>query len=275
MYKRILVALSGTPFTPVAVRYAVDLATRHGASLTGVALRDTSRVHDVGGIPIGGSAAAMAMADARTQEIETRIDTEIHQFELRCKHAGLQPRIVRRSEETTHLLTDLWRYHDLTVIGLRGLFEYGVVRNPNDVVARLIARRVRPILAVAREHRPIRRVLVAYNGSMGSAGAFKSFVRAQLWPDVEIKIVVFNRADEAGTLLEGAAEYCAAHGYQVQTERVSCESPRHEVLVHAAACKADLVVMGSRSKIHVLDHILGSVTKQVLQNAEIPVFLTQ
>jgi nucleotide-binding universal stress UspA family protein len=274
MYKRILVALSGTPFTTVAVRYALELAARHEAQVTGLALRDNSLVQNVGAVPLGGSAAAEGLIERRVQEIEQRIDTEVRQFELTCQRAGIEPKVVRKSEEAGRVLTDLWRYNDLTIIGLRGLFEYGVVKNPTDVVARLISQRVRPILAVAHDYRPIRRVLVAYNGSMGSASAFKSFIRSQLWSDFTVKIVVFNRDDEAHSLLTNAAEYCAAYGHEVKTEHVKCSAPRDELLAHAYAWDADMIVMGARSRTHFIDHILGSMTTQVLRNAEIPIYLT-
>ena len=43
MIKKILVALDLDTDTPVATRYALDIAERYGASLTGLAVVDTHR----------------------------------------------------------------------------------------------------------------------------------------------------------------------------------------------------------------------------------------
>ena len=45
MLKRILVGLAGTNYTPSAIRYAVDIAQRHPATLTGVTIVDVPRLH--------------------------------------------------------------------------------------------------------------------------------------------------------------------------------------------------------------------------------------
>ncbi|MCP4657511.1 MAG: universal stress protein [bacterium] len=276
MLKRILVALSGTPFTPVAVKHAVELARRYDAVVTGVTLIDLKRIHVVGAVPVGGGAAAQALRGHRTDLIRQRIEEEIERFESVCKEAGVHYQLAHETEDTFTKLCDLWRYHDLTMIGLRGLFEYEVIKNPDDMVARLINRRVRPILAVAEDYRPIRRALVAYNGSMGSAKAMKRFVRMGLWPDAKVKIVVFNRDDEAEQLLSDAADYYHVYGYDdVETAHVRCASPREELLKQAAAWESDILVMGTQSKMHLLKHVLGSMTTQALRHAEIPLFLTQ
>ncbi len=62
MIKHILVALSGTPYTPIAVERAIELAQIHGASVTGVTVVDLKTLSDVGPVPLGGQAAAPSVA---------------------------------------------------------------------------------------------------------------------------------------------------------------------------------------------------------------------
>ena len=80
MIRRILVALSGTPFTTVAVQYALELARKHDASVTGVTVANLSAVADVGPIPIGGGAAAAGLAQHRQAITEERIEQTIDQL---------------------------------------------------------------------------------------------------------------------------------------------------------------------------------------------------
>jgi nucleotide-binding universal stress UspA family protein len=89
MVRRILVALSGTPYTPVAIRQAIELAQRHDASVTGVTIVDLPALSDVGPIPIGGSAAAHSLAEHRMQITQERVEEEIANFEKACRNASI------------------------------------------------------------------------------------------------------------------------------------------------------------------------------------------
>jgi nucleotide-binding universal stress UspA family protein len=275
MIKRILVALSGTPYTRAAIQHALELARDHEADVTGVTDINLAKVANVGPVPMGAGAAAHDLMEHRLAATQEQVDEAIANFEAACAEAGRTARVVREHGNPYDTLISVWRYHDLVVAGLRGLFEYGVLHEPDDVLIRLIAKGVRPILAVARHHRPIRRVLVAYNGSMESAKALKRFVQVRLWPEITMRIACFDGPkDEAEELLADAAEYCRAHGHEVETQHVQ-GPPRERLLEHAAEWQADLIVMGSTSRARIFQHLLGDTALHALRHAEIPLFLTQ
>ncbi len=274
MIKRILVALSGTPLTESAVQRALELAAVHGAEITGVTDVDLAKVANVGPVPMGAGAAATELVEHRLQITEQLVTEAIERFESACTKADVPFGVVRETGNPYEKLISLCRYHDLTVAGLRGLFEYGIFHNPDDVLIQLIAKGVRPILAVAQEHRPVRRVLVAYSGSMESAKALKRFVQLQLWPDITLKIVCFGKGGDAEQLLADAAGYCRIHGHKAEVEHVD-GSPAKGLLEHAGSWKADLVVMGSSSRARIFQHLLGDTTLHAVRHAEIPLFLTQ
>jgi nucleotide-binding universal stress UspA family protein len=273
MIKRILVALSGTPYTPIAVQYAIELAKRHEASLSGVTILDLKRLDRTGPVPLGGASAAHALAEHRVEVTRERVEEAIGSFESTCRDAGIQSCVYRETGEVMEELISCWRYHDLTVFGLRGMFEYGVVANPDNFIVKLIATGVRPILAVPREYRPTRRVLIAYNGSMESAKAMKRFIQMNPWPDVTIKIASFGfKEDEAAELLANARAYCLAHGREVETESLP-PYPTEGLLAHARHWDADLVVLGATGRSKIAKFILGDTVLHVMQSAEIPLFL--
>ena len=58
MIKRILVALSGTPYSASATQHALQLAEAHGAEVTGVTLVNHDALDAREPVPIGGGAAA-------------------------------------------------------------------------------------------------------------------------------------------------------------------------------------------------------------------------
>ena len=84
MIKRILVALSGTPYTRSAIQHAIELAGYHGSSLTGVTDIDLARVADVGPVPMGAGAAAHNLVEHRLQLTEQQVEETIAHFEAAC-----------------------------------------------------------------------------------------------------------------------------------------------------------------------------------------------
>ncbi len=274
MIKRILVGLSGTAFTPSAIQHAVDLARLHDASLTGVTLVDLGRLANVGPIPMGGGAAASEIIEHRLAVTEQRVRQTIEQFERACREARIPHQVCQETGDPFTQLMARWRYHDLTIFGLRGLFEYGVVHNPDDQVIRLIARGVRPIIAVGEEFRLIRRVMIAYNGSMESANTMKRFAQLQLWSDMTIRIVYCNRERPCPSLLDDARAYCADHGLNVETEYIQAR-PTESLLEHAADWQADMIALGSTARARLFRHMMGDTALHLIRNAHLPLFLGQ
>jgi nucleotide-binding universal stress UspA family protein len=275
MIKRILVALSGTPYTASAIQHALQLARTHDASVTGVTAFDTERLSDVGPIPIGGGSAAHHLAEHRITLTAERIEEVIVEFEQKAKDAGVDVSVHRETGDALDELASLWRYHDLTVFGLRGLFEYGVVHNPDDLIIKMMTRGVRPIITVAEQHRTIGRVLIAYNGSMESAKAMKRYMQMQLWPGAHVKVACFGFDDDkAGPLLADAEAYCAAHGVKIETESVE-GYPQEGLLKHAHHWNADLVVMGATARSKLAKWMLGETALDAMRHSNVPLYLSQ
>lgn len=274
MVKRILVGLDGTPFTPPAIRYAVELAQFHQAEVLGMTVIDRRRL---GALTKASRAAQDAVRELeRLEEIEERQEQAIADFESACAKAGLDFAVTRESGDPFEDMISQARYYDLMVFGLRSLFDYDLVNTDASVVlTRLVSHGVRPILAVSQGYRPIRRVLVAYSGSMESAKAFKRFVHMQLWPDLCFKVVTFEHPPEiAQTLLKDVADYCRAYGYDAEVEHVE-DSAKQHLLQHATDWNADLIVLGNSAKHLWLKKLLGETAMQVIKHAEIPLFLSQ
>ena len=275
MIKRILVALSGTSYTASAIQYAIELAKLHEADLTGVTITNSAELSNTGPAPIGGGAAATELAEYRREITQEHVEEAISTFEDACREAGVSHAIRREEGNACEELVSLWRYHDLTIFGLRGLFEYGVVQNPDDMLIQIIREGVRPLLAVAETYRPVKRVLIAYNGSMPSAKAMKHFIQYALWPDLVIKIVCFDmEGEEADQLLEDAQGYCRSHGYDVETELVNAP-PRDSLIDHATQWKADIIVMGSSAHSRMSRFVFGDTALNIIQTAHIPLYLAR
>ncbi|NOY30246.1 MAG: universal stress protein [Planctomycetes bacterium] len=275
MIKRILVGLGSLDYARSATAKAIELAKSHEAELTGVTLFDVDRLDSTGPVPIGAGQLAKELRDSRLDDASAIIRAaEVH-FLAECKKSGVRHSLQHEKGDPMASLVSLTRYHDLVVCGLRSLFEHGVVDEPPDELAMLVKEGVRPLLAVSDKDGPIRKVLIAYSGSMESAKTMRRFVHLRMWPEAKLKIVTFQQQAEAGeALLAKAVEYCQAHGLEPETEYIS-KPPRDHLLPYAEDWGADLIVLGNSAKNMLLRRILGDTALHIMRNAELPLFLAQ
>ncbi len=273
MIKRILVGLAGTPYTKVAIRRAVELAQQQQAQITGVTVVDTTVFNRLA-LTRGGLASAMR-EHARLAITRDALDQSIAEFETACRDARVAGEVKQETGEPFELLISAARYHDLMIFGLRSVFEYDLALEPSDALAKLISGGVRPVLAISKEYRPIRRVLIAYSGSVESAKTMKRFVQFRLWPEAQLRIVTFgHEVNYAEQLVGEAADYCRAHGFEPEEAYVS-KPPKDHLLPYATEWGADLIVVGNSAKSLMLRRIFGETALQVIQHADRPLFLAQ
>lgn len=275
MIKRILLGLGGTDYTVFAINQALALAMCHDAEVTGVSIIDERRLTNVGPVPIGGGHYAHDLAEDRLTKAKERVEWAVQEFIEACSASGVRHRVLREVGEPFALMIDQARYHDLMIFGLRSLFEFDLLPDPHNALVRLVQAGVRPLIAVSKGFYPVKKVLIAYSGSMESAKAMKRFVQMRLWPDAKLQVVVFGHlADKAEQLVGDAAEYCRAHGFETEEAFVP-NSPKDHLLPYAEQWGADMTVVGNSAKNLLLRRIFGETALHAIQNANRPLFLAQ
>ena len=279
MIKRILVGLTGTSYSQAATQAAIDIAKRRNAEITAVTAVDFEAVRDVGPVPIGAGQEARELREHRVELTKENMEAAIEQFTSSCQKAEIACDVLREERENPFdYLLSQFRYHDLTILGLRGIFEYGIPglssEDPGLTLVNLLSGGLRPILAVPTHFHTPQRVMVAYSGSVESAATLKRFVQLQPFGQVQLRLVTFGEATRCQHLLQEASRYCSAHGFTVETHHVEGD-PQGHVLEEAAAWKADLIVMGNSAKSLLLRRVLGETALRAIRNSELPLFLAQ
>ncbi len=276
MIKRILVGLGGTPFTSVATRCATELGDIHQAQLTGVTVVDTSKLDNVGPVPAGASAYAQRMREKKLKVTREGTEHAISLFKEHCSNNQVVcRRILYEEGDTFEAMIGEARFNDLTIFGLRSIFEYGFVTDPDKAIIKLLRQGVRPILAVAENYRPVKTVLIALSGSMESAKSIRDFLHLNPWPGVKLRMVHFKDKKESDPfLIEKASDFCRAYGFDVKTDLVE-GNPRSDLMPYAIDHQVDLIVMGNSSGNIIKQSLLGDTVLELIHSAEIPLFLSQ
>jgi len=280
MVTSVLAGLAGTECADAVVETAVNLATTHHAPITAITAVNIQALRNVGPVPPGGGQAAKELRDYRVKLTQESIEEAISRFEARCKEAGVTYQVMREQRESPYdFLASQSRYHDITVLSLRSIFEYDI-RMPHEAdasvtLAKLISAGVRPILAVPPEYRDVKRVFVAYSGSMESAATLRRFMQLRPYDNVQVCIATFDMDEQrARRLLSHAAEYCGRHAVDAQTVYVP-EIARDHLLAEAMQRESDLIVLGNSAKNLTLRRVFGETALRTIREAEVPLFLSQ
>lgn len=275
--KRILVGLGTSRTARSVTEHAIEIAMPRGALLTGLAVTDPVRLEWTGPRPMGVGVEERTsdLRKSRYERARADIAEAGAEFAARCSAAGVAHIVDEETGDPFDVAEDLVRYHDMCVFGLRSLFEHEVVPEPVDALERLVSNGVRPILAVGEEFRPIRKVLVAYSGSIESAKTFKHFVQSGLYADAAVRIVHFGSDDAAANRrLQKASSYFADHGRAVDTDHAP-GNPATALVPYATTWGADLIVAGNSAKNLLMRKLFGETALKLLRESTLPLYLAQ
>ncbi len=274
MIRRILLALGHEFYAETVIRRGVELAARHGAQLTGLTVLDLEYWKD-GWASVVSASEVLRRTERRPWEAARQRPEKIAAMCSRaCDAADVDYRTIHPESDPLDRLVAEARYHDLLIFGMQGFFDQTIIPDPEATIAWLIRNDVSPIIAVAPAYRTIRRVMIAYSGSAQSADAMKRFVQMRPWPEAATQIVSFESDTAASDdLLDEARDYCHAHNMDVEL-LPGHGSARAELLPMAKEHDADLIVLADSYHSLLLHSTLGDVTRDIVRQADRPLFLT-
>jgi nucleotide-binding universal stress UspA family protein len=270
MLKRVMVGVCRSPAQESLTSLAIDIARRHGAEVTGLAIVDAERIAPVGPVAVGVFSAKIAERD---DEIETARDQATEHMAVlrkRVEDAGLKFHQALIEGSTKEILEDVWRFQDVFVLATRPwpLGEGSALRETS--VLRLIASGVRPVIAVP-PHAPAApdKVAVALSGSLESAKAMKQMLQSGIWRDAAIHLVTSappKSGEPVEQLLRNAADYVAAYGVDVTTAVIDRPEDRSAAIIdEAAKAGAQAIVIGSSYKRFLAVQRFGSHAQELMQ----------
>ncbi|SEP50337.1 Nucleotide-binding universal stress protein, UspA family [Methylobacterium sp. ap11] len=176
--------------------------------------------------------------------------------------------------EVVHRQAAEARLHDLTALDLDSHSE---ILSRETVEAALIGSGW-PVLAVPRSHPAFagRRILGAWDGSLQAARAANDTMPLLLAADA-VEIVSVGDADDLLTSVPGAkfARHLARHDVAVTVSDLPQDGSIADTLrSHAGLVRADLMVMGADRHSRTREFVFGGVTRSLLLDAPVPLFLS-
>ncbi|MEZ5126859.1 MAG: universal stress protein [Thermoleophilia bacterium] len=277
MYKAALVALKPERENQAAMRQAISLALKDSLQLSALAVVDPDIAAPRQAVPLGAAAFKEHRDDVIKQKRYEDALAVLNAFSGLCDDAGIK---CTTSHSEGHLDDEFGlatQSADILVIGHGGGAEAGSeAREDLIVLDKILTAIARPCLLVPSIPSDIDRVTVAYDGSVQSARAIYDFALSGLWRTAKIDVVaIFDDTASAESIANTGAAYLQLHGYDASAHPILTKYDVAENLVKFIADSGSkALVMGAYGMPRWREVFVGSVTRSVLRDVMVPVFIS-
>lgn len=283
MIKRILIALDPDEDTPIATKYAISLAKRNDASVTGLAIVDTSNIYPTGiiGDP-DRTHHARNLWEELTEDSRNVAGKLLEKFKTTVEKSGVRHTAITQEGASYDRIIEGMKYHDLLIVGRDSHFFYNEPKQETKTLAQVVKNGVSPTLVVTHHFEEVNKVLIAFDGSRPASRSLKSF--AHLSPfgkDLEIELLQIldedNNEFEYGsdTILDFANDYLLEHGFKNISQNIlDKENISKQILERREEISADLIVLGAHAVSAIKRLTFGSTTHELITKTDTPLFMT-
>lgn len=278
MSRRILVGLDPSEYSKKAVSFACHRAKAKGATVIGVAVVDLPGIEKAShGAGVGASHFAKKAREKHLAEATELLEALLAEFQRTCEAAGVAYEAELKSGDPTEEIGEASRSADLIVIGTRTYFHFETEDEPGQTLQELLKEHACPVLALPKElSLPFKTTLFPYDGSAKAAHSMREFatLAGTLPLTTEVTLLhVGEDLEEGRTRLARPTQYLEAYGYQVH-QKILPGDPQDVILKAALEHQPAVVVIGSSSKSGLRAFLFGSVTRTLIEDGTIPLFIS-
>lgn len=191
------------------------------------------------------------------------IESKVSDIEIAQRHGSLYQNLIELQNQIRIL-----------ILGLKGRDSEGKNLTIGQSVEDIIRSLKVPTLLVNREFKPIKRVLIAYNGSKESKKALELIAKEPIFsPNIERIVISIDKSlDRAKSIVDEARDYLS--NFQTKADFRAIEGDAIEKLIEELEQNSiDLIAMGAFSHNRLRSAIFGSFTSKVLSRVDIPILL--
>ena len=278
MIKSILVGVDGSEHARTALRYALWLARKLEATITGLHVVDIVSIegsffHDISGSL--GFEPYLDFTSKMREALHERGRAILDEFESTCREAGVRCDTALQIGIVPSEICERAREADLVLIGHRGVnqrFSTGLLGGVTESVTRQCSK---PVLVTPLEFAEIRSPLLAYDGSERASAAMH--VAAEVCTRLTLPLSVLTvcrEAEQGEKTIDQAVRYLASYSLETRTFVVTGHA-YEKIPAEIRGRGHDLLFMGAHGHGRIIEMVLGSTTEYVLRNAPGPVFLNR
>ena len=275
MLRSVLVGMDGSAYSEAAVELGIRWAQRWNAVLVGLGVIDAPTICKAQPVPLGATAYKAQRDETLLADAHHKVEQFLEHCTQQCAEAGVMCQMRQEVGSPVEcLLLEAQRY-DLMVLGQHTFFHFETQRQADDIHGTVLKQSPRPVVTVPRTLPAGQVVVVAYDGSPQATRALQMFQAVWLDNSHEVHVVCVDPAQEhAAQCVERAADFLQRHDVVVQAHALATSaSPAHVLLEQVQQVGASLLVMGAYGRSTLREFLGHSVTRILLQESPVPLFL--
>jgi nucleotide-binding universal stress UspA family protein len=292
--------VDGSAYSTAAVALGIRWAQRHEAVLVGLGVIDVPTTCRMQPVPLGGSPykahrdadqplhyhwlSHLLEGSACTAHRDTSVLADagrtVGQCLERCARRCAAAEVVCQVLQDVGLPAERMlleaQQSDLILLGQQTFFHGETPEKPDDTLHTVVKQSPRPVVTVPRTLPGGQAVVVAYDGSLQATRALQLFQAVWLDSSHEVHVVCVDPDQEAASrCVARAVDFLHQHDVVVQAHALATSaSPAHVLLEQVRQVDASLLVMGAYGRSTLREFLGHSVTRILLQESPVPLFLS-
>jgi len=275
MIKDILVNLSVGPGRDRARDYAISLADRMDAHLTGIAFWYEPPIP----VMAGAEAVPVQYIDEQRAENKSAAERAATNFRKAVGETGLRSDCYSPNVSlagAARLYARIARHFDLAIVQQsepKGL-------NNDEIIEAALFESGRPVIIVPYIQTAgpsFKHVLMGWDGSIQAARAIADAIPL-LRSAGKVEVITVGEKGKITEDFPGAeiGQHLSRHGLKVEVKRIDTSriEPADTILSYAAETSADFLVMGAYGHTRLREFVLGGVTNTLLSSMTLPVLMS-
>ena len=275
---QILIPIDPSAYTKTAFRYAVEIASHNKVILDGVAIIDNLSLAEAAStyvpLPLGNE-EHLKQEQQLMEDAKEKANRELADFKELCKTKRLHCSAKLMVGRPDFVIEEAGKYADLIVTGMRNFFHFETSKSPEKTVSKIMHHTRTPLLIVPEVFKPVKKVLVTFDGSNPSIRAAQEFAKLTWNKEYEITILISHKSrSEGDELLQKLENYLSKHTRAKIKKQYSDENII-SVFDNEFSGSTDLVVCGMHSQNILQKVFVGSFPEHLINLNKIPVLIAQ
>ncbi len=276
MLKSLLVGIDGSEYSRSAVELGIAWSKQFDALLVGLGVIDQPGICHPEPVPLGAGVFKSMLDENRLKTATRQVEQALESFSIRCAEAGVPSKPLEDVGEPAAIFAKEAQRYDLILLGQRTYFR--LEGSDIETLEQLLKAPPRPVVCVPPELGEGTAAVIAYDGSLQAARALNAYCTsglASLASAVHVVTIDGNKT-EGHRKAARAIDYLSFHEIRAQTHVVSSVSdPASTLMRQFQDLGAGLAIMGCYGKSAIREFFLGSVTRSLIENSKVPLFLYQ
>ena len=276
--RKILLPIDPSDYTQTALAYAAMLAKPEKSIIEGAAIIDVLDVieHATTFLPLPqGLDSHKKKEDELLEQVRQKVKKELESFEGFCHQKKLNCTLKTFEGRPDYIIEKESLYNDLVVIGMRNFFHFEREDKPETSLNQILGHTVSPILAVTKTFKPIKKVLMAYDGSLPSVRAFQRFAFMMRNQNYEVILLTKSNNEKAAHQdFEKVENYLVQYG-EIHITRKWTNHSLIKTFEEEYLDQVDMVVCGMHAQNFINRFFVGSFTKYLIELNQVSVFIGQ